>query len=419
MNVLILGAGGREHALVKSLKDEGARIFCIPGNGGIARDAEVTNIPLHVPFSELLTFIQEKKIEFVIVGPEKPLVEGVVDVLEKESIPVLGPSQQAAQLEGSKMFAKELMKKYSIPTAEFECFRDVDEAQEYVSHCRYPLVIKADGLAAGKGVVICSGKRKAEMVLEDMLINNIFNMSHPKVVIEEYLEGKELSIIGLTDGEEIILFPPSRDYKRAGDDGTGPNTGGMGAFSSDSLLSESLENEILEKIMYPAIRGMKKEGMVYKGILYAGLMLTNNGPYVVEFNCRFGDPETQAILPRISENLLPLFRKVFTGGLSSRKIRTTSHPSLCVILASGGYPAEYRKGFAIKGLDKIEDKRVSVFHAGTEYKNGVFYTAGGRVLGVNAVEKDIETCRKVVYSSIDNICFSNMHYRSDIGKGEV
>ena len=416
MKVLVIGAGGREHALVKSLSNEETEMYCIPGNGGISRDALVSDVPIHPPFKELIDFIRREKIDLVIVGPEKPLVEGIVDYLEKQSIPVLGPSQNAAQLEGSKLFAKNFMKKHHIPTAEFKCFTEIEKAQDYLTHCSFPLVIKADGLAAGKGVIICSSMKQALLVLEDMLVKNIFAMSHPRVVIEEYLEGKELSVIALTDGDAIIMFPPSRDHKRAGDNDTGPNTGGMGAFSSDDLLPPDLEDTIKQKILIPTVKGMKEEGTPYRGILYAGLMLTRKGPYVIEYNCRFGDPETQALLPRISEGLLPIFLQACEGNLVSRRVRTTVHPSLCVILASGGYPGRYETGMTIYGLESIDDPNVTVFHSGTRIQDGTFYTAGGRVLGVTAVEESLKECREKVYENIQKISFKAMHYRADIGK---
>lgn len=415
-SVMILGAGGREHALVKSLSSSASRIICIPGNGGISRDAGIMDIPLIPPYTELIDTISRENIDFVIVGPEKPLVEGVVDCLEERSIPVLGPNQTAAQIEGSKMFAKNFMKKYNIPTASFACFTELDKAREHLLHCSFPIVIKADGLAAGKGVVICSYISQAQMVLEDMLVKNIFSMSPPRVVIEEYLEGDELSVIALTDGDSVVLFPPSRDHKRAGDNDTGPNTGGMGAFSCDDLFPPALEKTILDDIIMPTVKGLREERTPYKGILYAGLILTHNGPYVIEYNCRFGDPETQALLPRISEDLLSLFIQAYEGSLTNRKVEITPQPSLCVILASGGYPAHYETGFPIHGLDTIDDPDITVYHSGTSLKDGTFYTSGGRVLGITAVKKSLQDCRSAVYDALKKVSFSAMHFRSDIGK---
>lgn len=404
MKILVVGSGGREHALVwKLAQSKNARkIYCAPGNGGIAQLAEC------VDTKDLPAFAVREKIDLTIVGPEQPLVNGIVDEFQKHGLKIFGPTKQAAQLEGSKVFAKRLMWKYKIPTAKGEIFNNPQHAKSEISpYC----VVKADGLAAGKGVMVCNTKEEALNAVTLIMEKKIFGEAGDKVIIEELLEGEEVSILAFSDGENVIPLVPSQDHKRIYDNDKGPNTGGMGASSPVPIITEELNWRIQKEILEPTVKAMAKEGYPYKGILYAGLMITKDGPKVLEYNVRFGDPETQAVLARMESDLLPPILSVINGDISRCRISWTDKMSVCVVIASGGYPDKYEKGFPIEGLDEVKD--AIVFHAGTKYENGKFYTNGGRVLGVTAVgDNAINKC----YDAVSKISFKDMHYRKDIGR---
>ncbi|MDD5455206.1 MAG: phosphoribosylamine--glycine ligase [Candidatus Ratteibacteria bacterium] len=419
MKILVIGSGGREHALVWKISQSPLveKIYCAPGNGGIEKQAQCINIKAD-DIKELKNFALKEKIDLTVVGPEIPLVKGIVDEFEKAGLKVFGPNKKAAQLEGSKIFAKDLMKKYGIPTAEFEVFDNFKKAVSYIKSKKLPIVVKADGLAAGKGVIICKTQDEAIKAVTEIMEDKIFADAGNKVVIEECLEGEEASILAFTDGENIKLLPSSQDHKRIYDDDKGPNTGGMGAYSPAPIVNENLLAFVEKNIIKRTIDGLKKEGIVYKGILYAGLMIKDNKPSVLEFNVRFGDPETQAILPRIETDIVPLILATIDGTLNNVEYKIKNESCVCVVLASGGYPDSYQKGKVIKGLDKIEDSQNTiVFHAGTKKsESGDILTDGGRVLGVSALGKNIREAINNVYTSVGFINFENMHYRKDIGQ---
>lgn len=401
MKILVVGSGGREHALVWKLAQskDVSKIYCIPGNGGISQQAEC------VDTKDIIGFAEKNKIDLTIVGPELPLVNGIVDEFQKRGLKIFGPTKQASQLEGSKAFAKTLMQKYNIPTARGEIFTDPDGAKRSVYA---PCVVKADGLAGGKGVMVCQTKEDAVNAIELIMEKRIFGDAGAKVIIEECLTGEEVSILAFSDGKNVLPLVPSQDHKRVYDNDKGPNTGGMGAYSPVPFVTEELNRRILNEILEPIIMAMEKEGYPYKGILYAGLMITMDGPKVLEFNVRFGDPETQSILPRMESDLLEPILATIDGDISHCKISWIDKPCVCVVIASGGYPDKYEKGFLIEGLDDVDD--AIVFHAGTRRENGRFYTNGGRVLGVTAF--GINKC----YNAVSKIKFKNMHYRKDIGR---
>lgn len=395
MKILVIGSGGREHVLVWKLAQskDVRKIYCAPGNGGIAQRAEC------VDAKDILGFAEREKIDLTIVGPEQPLVAGIVDEFQNRGLPVFGPTKQAAQLEGSKVFAKRLMQKYNIPTAKAEIFTNPQEAIRAASP---PCVVKADGLAAGKGVFVCQAKEEAVNAIELIMQKRIFGDAGARIIIEECLQGEEVSILAFTDGKTVLPLVPAQDHKRVFDNDKGPNTGGMGAYSPVPVVTDKLYWQIEKEILEPTIRAMEREGHTYKGILYAGLMLTQDGPKVLEYNVRFGDPEAQAILPRMESDLLGPMLDI------NSQISWRNEPCVCVVLASGGYPDKYEKGFPIEGLDDVKD--AVVFHAGTRYENGRFYTNGGRVLGVSAF--GVQKC----YDAVSKIKFKDMHYRKDIGR---
>jgi phosphoribosylamine--glycine ligase len=412
MKLLIVGSGGREHALTWKLAQSPlvSKLFCVPGNPGMAQVAQCVS-------GDPLSIAQELKADFVVVGPEVPLAEGLVNQLNASGIAAFGPNQKAAQLEGSKDFCKQLLKKYNIPTATFETFYDGDEAKEYLRAQSFPIVIKADGLAAGKGVIIAQN-------LEESLnaVDSLFAMQHdnvqPKLVIEEFLEGEEVSLIALTDGQTIVPLVPAQDHKRIGEGDTGLNTGGMGCYSPVPAFDTTLYDYAVREILEPTLQALQSEGIEYRGALYAGLMLTKDGPKVLEYNCRFGDPETQVILPRLQSDLLPLLLACAGVGdqkLSESSCQWTNQTAVCVVMASQGYPGDYRKGDAISGLDEATQTGAVVFHAGTKSDGEKTVTNGGRVLGITALGDDFQAARGACYNAVETIHFDGAYYRRDIG----
>lgn len=415
MDILVIGSGGREHALVWKLaqSERVNKLYAAPGNGGIAGLAECVDIKA-TDIEAICDFVCQKDIALTVIGPEAPLAAGLADALKRRGRAAFGVNQAAAQLESSKAFAKNLMNKYAIPTAAYEVFSDINEAKEYLSSCKLPIVIKADGLAAGKGVVIAETLADAEAALDDMLINKSFGAAGSSVVIEEFLRGEEVSVLALCDGEHILPLEPSQDHKRALDGDLGLNTGGMGAYSPVSLYDDELASKTLEQVLKPTIAALKAEGIEYKGIIYAGLMVDNGEPKVLEYNCRFGDPETEAVLYRMKSDLLDAFEAVITGSLDSYKLEWDSDAALCVVIASGGYPEAYEKGKLISGLAEVDESRAYVFHAGTKLIDGKHYTDGGRVLTVTAKGRDIKEAREKAYGEIAKISFEGCFCRKDI-----
>lgn len=435
MKVLVVGSGGREHCLSWKLFQSPLvdKLYCAPGNGGTSLVAENVNIPA-TDIEGLLEFAIEKKIDLTIIGPEIPLVEGIVDKFQAQGLKVFGPKKELALLEGSKVFAKEVMKKYDIPTADFKIFDNPFLAKEYVKEKGTPIVIKADGLAAGKGVIVAKTLPEAENAINMIMVEKKFGEAGEKIVIEECLKGEEVSILFITDGDVIIPLVPSQDHKPIYDNDEGANTGGMGAYAPAPVVNEEILSQIKKKIAVPLIEGFKKEGKPYKGILYIGLMIKDNTPFVLEFNVRFGDPETQVILPKLKSDLADLILKSVDNKLSEVKLEWDKRFCLCVVLASGGYPAAYEKGKEIKGLEALEESDdVFVFHAGTKlihssYPNTLtgtsghkqsivhrFVTNGGRVLNITALGQDIKEAQDKAYKAIENINFEEMHFRRDIG----
>ncbi len=416
MKILIIGSGGREHALVWKIKQSPLvdEVFCIPGNGGIAQVAECVSID-QSDFEALVEFAQDKSIDLTVVGPEVPLVDGIVDVFDKKGLKVFGPSSEAARLEGSKSFAKEIMKKYGVPTGGASLFDNYAEAVSYLEGLKPPYVIKADGLAAGKGVFIAKTLEEAKAAVKSCLVDKQFGLAGELILIEECLEGPELSILAFSDGKDVLPMVPAQDYKRAYDNDEGLNTGGMGSYSPVPIVTPSLYTDIVKTILEPMITGLASEGIEYKGVIYAGLMITEDGPKVLEFNVRFGDPETQAIIPRLKSDIIEPMLACVEGDLSEVKLDWTEEPCVTVVLASGGYPGDYNTGYEIKGLDEVSVMDgVTVFHAGTKLKDRKIVTSGGRVLNVSALGKDFAQARDRAYAAIDKIHFEDMHYRKDI-----
>jgi len=422
MNVLVVGSGGREHALVWKIKQSPLceSIYCAPGNAGTARLAE--NIAIsEMDFDTLIAFCKEKSIDLVVVGPEAPLVAGIADTLRSEGIAVFGPSQAGAQLEGSKNFSRRIMKKYGVPTPDFQSFDNPDEARQFVRKLATKgkqSVVKADGLAAGKGAIVTSSIEEADAAITLCMVEKQFGDAGSIVVIEERMIGPELSILAITDGEKIVILPPSQDHKPIGEGDVGLNTGGMGAYSPVPVVSEDLLATIRKEVLEATVHGMASEGKPYSGVLYAGLMITDEGPRVIEFNCRFGDPETQVVLPAIAEDLLPILRDAAIGALAEDAILEAEYSAMCVVLASGGYPEAYEKGKAITGIDEVEsgmEGSAMVFHAGTKMEGDTLVTAGGRVLGVTGVGFSFDDACEKAYKAVGKISFENVYYRKDIG----
>jgi len=419
MRVLVLGGGGREHTIcyVISKSQNLEKLYCIPGNGGISQIAEIPEGISLSDFDKIAKFCKEKRIDIVIPGPEEPLVKGIKDYLQKEKIKVFGPDTYSAMLEGSKVFAKEIMVKAGIPTAKFEIFDDSNKAKAYIEKVGAPIVVKADGLCGGKGAFVCKTKEEAISAIEKLMEEKIFGDSGNKVIIEEELVGEETSYIVITDGENFKALPTSQDHKRLLDDDKGPNTGGMGAYSPAPLVTPELRKKIEEKIIKPALKQMQKEGHPYIGFLYAGLMVVNGEPYVLEFNCRLGDPEAQPTLPRIENDFLELIQITLEGNLGKVELKEKKESAVCVVIASKGYPGKYEKGKKIEGIEKAEEiPGVIVFHAGTKKVGDEFYTSGGRVLGVTALDETLPKAIEKAYKAVSLIKFEGAHYRKDIGK---
>jgi phosphoribosylamine--glycine ligase len=415
VKVLVIGGGGREHALVWKLAQSAKvkKIYCAPGNGGIAAQAEC--VPIEPTDVEgLVQFAKEKGVDLTVVGPEAPLLLGIVDRFESEGLLIFGPNREAAKLEGSKRFAKEIMQKYKIPTASFRSFTDPLEAKRYVREQGAPIVVKADGLAAGKGVVVARSVEEAEQAIADAMEKKVFGESGQEVVIEEYLSGPEFSLMAFMDGTTIKPMVVAQDHKPVYDDNQGPNTGGMGAYSPVPQIPPRMVEQAIETILLPMTAALKNEGIEYKGVLYAGLMLTEQGPKVIEFNARFGDPETQVILPRLQTDLFDILTAVIGGHLADVHIKWSDQAAVCVILAAGGYPGAYEKGNPIAGISSQERNDIMVFHSGTKRESGQMVTNGGRVLGITALGKGLQEAREKVYQQIEQISFKDMHYRTDI-----
>ena len=419
MNVLILGSGGREHALAwkAAQSKKVTHVYVAPGNAGTALEPGVTNVDIAVEdIAALVQFAQSKNIELTIVGPEVPLVMGVVDAFTEAGLRCFGPSKAAAQLEGSKTFSKDFLARHNIPTAAYQTFTDVPQALSYLQQQRFPIVIKADGLAAGKGVIIAEDMEHAKATVEDMLAGNKFGEAGHRVVIEEFLRGEEASFIVITDGENIIPMATSQDHKARDDGDTGPNTGGMGAYSPAPVVTDEIFNRAMKEVIEPTIKGMAAEGHSYTGFLYAGLMIDDDGtPKVLEFNCRFGDPETQPIMMRMQSDLVELCNDAIDKKLAGKTIQWDSRVSVGVVMAAGGYPDSYKKGDIISGLPESPDANTKVFHAGTKSDNGNVVTNGGRVLCVVALGDSVKQAQDDAYKLVKQIHWPDVYYRNDIG----
>jgi len=417
--ILVVGQGGREHALVWKLSQSPQvdKIYAAPGNPGIAQLAQCVDIAASdVP--GLLDFARREKIDFTVVGPEDPLMNGIVDAFKEEGLKIFGPTAKAARLEGSKVFSKELMHKYNIPTAAYRVFDDPDAAIGFA--CSFtdqgrPVVIKADGLAAGKGVVIAATSQEARQAVNEIMREKVFGEAGQRIVVEEFLQGEEVSVFALADGRRAEFLVAAQDHKRVFDNDMGPNTGGMGAYTHPPIYTPALHEQVDQQILQPTVQAMAQEGCPYQGVLYAGLMITADGPKVLEFNARFGDPETQVIMPVIEGDLLPLLEAAAGGNLDSIEIKVRPDYCVCVVLASGGYPGAYQKGYPIKGLENLADSTL-VFHAGTALQDGQLVTGGGRVMALVTKASSMENALDDVYSQIKHIDFTGMHYRTDIGR---
>lgn len=418
MKILMIGSGGREHALIKKLLESPKveKIYCAPGNGGIACDAENVNISA-MDIEGVVNFSKENKIDLVFVAPDDPLAAGMVDALEAEGIRAFGPKKAAAEIEASKVFSKNLMKKYGIPTADYQVFDNSKDALDYVVNNNIaPVVVKADGLALGKGVLICQTVEDAKAAIHSIMDDKKFGESGSRVVIEEFLTGPEVSVLSFTDGKCVKPMVSSKDHKRALDGDKGLNTGGMGTISPNPYYTDEMAEICRKTIFEPTIEAMNKEGRTFKGCLYFGLMLTPKGPKVIEYNARFGDPETQVVLPRLETDLVDICEAVIDGTLGNLDIKWKKGAAACVVMASGGYPESYKKGIEMSGLDeKGGVEGAIVYHAGTKLENGKFYTNGGRVLGVTAVDDTLEGALKKAYDAVEKISFEGAHYRKDIG----
>jgi phosphoribosylamine---glycine ligase len=417
MQVLVIGGGGREHALVWKIAQSRSvqKIFCAPGNAGIANQAEC--VPLSAEdVPALLAFAEKERIDLTVVGPEAPLTLGIVDVFEERGLRIFGPSRRAAAIEGSKALSKEIMRKYRIPSAEFRVFEDFSAAAGYIREKNAPLVVKADGLAAGKGVILCGDAQEALEALNRIMVRREFGTAGQRVVVEEFLQGEEASFLVFTDGESILPLPTSQDHKAIFDDDKGPNTGGMGAYSPAPVITEEIHRTVMEEIMRPTIRALAAEGRRYRGVLYAGLMIRDGRPKVLEFNARLGDPETQPLLFRLQSDIVPLMEATIEGTLGKIRAEWDPRPAVCVVMASGGYPGSYAKGKIISGLDRAAGvPGAFVFHAGTAFKDGRVVTSGGRVLGVTAAGSGIREAIETAYRAVEQIAWEGVQYRRDIG----
>ncbi|WP_219835335.1 phosphoribosylamine--glycine ligase [Paenibacillus sp. R14(2021)] len=415
MRIMVIGGGGREHAIVWALNksEKVSKLYCAPGNAGIAELAECVPIPVN-RFSDLIQFAGDNEVDLVVVGPDDPLAEGIVDAFEEHHIPVYGPRKNAAEIEGSKIFMKGLLKKYSIPTAKYESFTDYESALAYLQQQKTPIVVKADGLAAGKGVTVAYSMQEAEEALHGMMVDKVFGESGGRVVIEEFLEGQEMSILAFVDGETVRAMVPAQDHKPVYDNDKGPNTGGMGTYSPLPHIDPAIVEESIEHIIKPTAKAMVSEGRPFRGVLFAGLMITKDGPKTIEFNARMGDPETQVVLPRLKTDLLDIILASLNGRLDQLDIEWSDEAAVCVIAASEGYPGPYPKGLPITGLDAAKAQGALVFHAGTSLKDGAIVTNGGRVLGIVGRGCDIAEARARAYEAVSVIQFDGMHSRTDI-----
>ena len=413
MRIMVVGGGGREHAIIKKLKENKSitEIFALPGNGGMANDATLVNIGAK-DIDKIVEFAVENKIDYAVVAPDDPLVLGCVDALSAVGIPSFGPNKAAAIIEGSKVFSKNLMKKYGIPTAEYEVFENAADALKYVESCKIPIVVKADGLALGKGVIIAMDRESAVDAVKSIMEDKKFGASGNRIVVEEFLTGPEVSVLAFTDGKTLVPMVSSMDHKRALDNDEGLNTGGMGTVAPNPYYTEDIAKVCMEKIFLPTVNAMVKEGRTFKGCLYFGLMITPNGPKVIEYNCRFGDPETQVVLPLLESDLLTVMQAVTNERLSEVEVKFSKKSACCVIMASDGYPSSYGKGFEIDIPESVKDY---VYVAGAIKKDGKLLTSGGRVLGVTAVEDRLQDAIKSAYEKVEKITFANAFYRKDIG----
>lgn len=416
MKILVVGSGGREHAICWKLGKENkvTKIYCAPGNAGISQIAECINIKAE-SINELADFAYSNKIDLAVIGPEVPLVEGLADLLKEKGIKVFGPTKNGARLEGSKMYSKDFMKKYNIPTAKYESFTDPEKALKALKNFNEPLVVKADGLAAGKGVIICNTKKEAEEAIIHIMNEKQFGNAGDTVVIEEFLDGIEASLLCFVDGNNIIPMESARDYKKAYDDDKGLNTGGMGSFSPNTIYTENLKKYIKENIINNTLKGLKEENIDFVGVLFIGLMVKGNEAKVLEYNTRFGDPETEVVLPRLKSSLVDIMLKCVNKDLKEEDLLWTEDKCVTVVLASGGYPEKYEKGKIISGLNDLDDDIV-VFHGGTKFMDDKIVTDGGRVLAVTAMGKTLEEAREKIYKNIPKIYFDRMEYRKDIAK---
>lgn len=419
MKILVIGSGGREHAIVMKLAESTklTNIYCTPGNGGISKYAQCFDISA-TDISGIVNLTKKLEIDLVVVTPDNPLVLGMVDALEQEGIMTFGPNKRAAQIEGSKIFAKNLMMKYNIPTGKYEAFSNIEEANHYIAKNKeYPIVIKADGLALGKGVVIANNKEEARLAVKAMMQDEVFGVSGKNIIIEEFLTGPEVSMLCFTDGKTIIPMISSMDHKRSLDNDEGLNTGGMGAIAPNPFYTEKIAKECMDRIYIPTINAMAKENAKFKGCLYFGLILTENGPKVIEYNCRFGDPEAQVVLSLLKTDLLEIMDAIYYEKLNDITIEWYEGASACVILVSDGYPQKYETAKIIKGLNSDgQIEKINVYHAGTKLDNNNFITSGGRVLGITATGKNLEEALTIVYKELSNISYSNIYFRHDIGK---
>ncbi|MBP7056459.1 MAG: phosphoribosylamine--glycine ligase [Candidatus Omnitrophica bacterium] len=424
MKILVVGSGGREHAICWKLKESPrcVKLYCAPGSSGISRIAENVNINAD-DIPGLIKFVKDNSIDLTVVGPELPLVMGIADEFAKHGLKIFGPTKELANIEGSKVFAKELMRKFGIPTAPFEVFTDYEKAVSYIKAKGLPIVIKADGLCAGKGVVVCRAMEEAQDALKKMLVDRVFGKSGQKVIIEECLNGEEASIIVISDGKNIVPLASSQDHKRIFDHDRGPNTGGMGAYSPAPVVTEELLRKVVGGMIAPLVKGLASEGISYKGALYAGIMVTEKGPMVLEFNARFGDPETQAILPRLNSDFADLLENAVNGKLENYSLAWDPRPCVTVVISSGGYPSDFQKGMEIRGTEEAEKMPdVAIFHAGTKAGRragdgpGMFITNGGRVLNVTALGANMQAAISNCYNAVKLIRFDRMHYRKDIGQ---
>ncbi|MFO7810370.1 MAG: phosphoribosylamine--glycine ligase [Candidatus Delongbacteria bacterium] len=417
MNVLVIGSGGREHAIIEKISESPKcnKIFAMPGNAGTANIAENVDMDTE-DIGQIIDFVKENNIDLTIVGPEKPLTHGIVNRFNSEGLVVFGPTKEAAEIESSKSFAKEIMTRYRIPTASYKVFSDYDKAENYLKRSVHPIVVKASGLAAGKGALICNTVDESIGAAKKIMIDKCFGDAGNEIVIEDYLEGEEASVLAISDGNNYKILVPAQDHKAAFDKDIGPNTGGMGAYAPSPAVSNKMLKTIDQKIIAPTIKAMKNEDRIFKGVLFAGLMLTPNGPKVIEFNCRFGDPETQVILPLLDGDLVDIMMKAAKGEFDCNGVLPQKNAHcLSLVLASGGYPEKYFKGYEIRGLEKVSGRNISIIHAGTISKNGKILTAGGRVLNIVAVATTLKDAKKQAYDTAAEIDFKDKYFRSDIG----